>query len=103
MSYVIMHKNVSVADIELDDATGYISSIGNVYDSEHVDIAYRGKQMQDKMQDIKRDLLCLTRKGNGDCGRNTTSFLLGIGQPIFRAKLHFNAIVYILNANFSSC
>lgn len=33
-----MHKNVVVADIELDDATGYISSIGNVQAPEHVPI-----------------------------------------------------------------
>ena len=36
MRYVLMHKNISVADIELDDATGYISSIGNLHAPEHV-------------------------------------------------------------------
>lgn len=36
--YVLKHKNVTVAEIELDEATGAISSIGNVYDERHVPV-----------------------------------------------------------------
>ena len=31
MRYVLMHKNISVVDIELDDATSHISTVGNAY------------------------------------------------------------------------
>lgn len=36
--YVLKHKDVAVAEIELDEATGAISAIGNVYDERHVPV-----------------------------------------------------------------
>ncbi|RRJ64886.1 excisionase [Paenibacillus oralis] len=36
--YVLKHKNVPVAEIELDEATSAISAIGEVYDAQHVPI-----------------------------------------------------------------
>lgn len=37
-SYILMHKNVSVADITLDAASGAISAIGSVYGQAHVPV-----------------------------------------------------------------
>lgn len=36
--YVLMHKNMPVADMELDEATCSISAIGHVYSDEHVPV-----------------------------------------------------------------
>ncbi|MCM3699743.1 HipA domain-containing protein [Paenibacillus macerans] len=36
--YVLKHKNIPVAEIELDEATSAISAIGEVYDAQHVPI-----------------------------------------------------------------
>ncbi len=35
MKCILMHKRIQVASIELDDATGFIQKIGDVYASEH--------------------------------------------------------------------
>ncbi|MFB5760059.1 HipA domain-containing protein [Paenibacillus medicaginis] len=42
--YVLKHKNVPVAEIELDEATGAISAIGDVYDERHVPIGISVKK-----------------------------------------------------------
>jgi len=34
--YILMHKNISVADIELDEASSAISAIGHIYEAPHV-------------------------------------------------------------------
>ena len=44
MRYVLMHKNISVVDIELDDATSHISTVGNVYSLEHVPVGIQVKK-----------------------------------------------------------
>lgn len=36
MKYTLMHKNISVAEIEPDKASGTIASIGQVYAPEHI-------------------------------------------------------------------
>jgi len=36
--FVLKHKDIPVAEIELDEATGAISSIGNVYNERHVPV-----------------------------------------------------------------
>jgi hypothetical protein len=42
--YVLKHKDVAVADIKLDEATGAISAIGNVYDEHHVPVGISVKK-----------------------------------------------------------
>lgn len=36
--YILMHKNIPVADMELDDATCAISAVGHVYSENHVPV-----------------------------------------------------------------
>lgn len=43
-NYVLKHKNVPVAEIELDEATGAISAIGSVYEERHVPVGVADKQ-----------------------------------------------------------
>lgn len=38
MNYTLMHKNISVADIEIDEDTGVISRIGDIHAKEHLPI-----------------------------------------------------------------
>ena len=38
MNYTLMHKKISVADIEIDEDTGVISRIGDIYAKEHLPI-----------------------------------------------------------------
>lgn len=42
--YVLMHKNVPVADLELDTASGSISAVGPVHEEEHVPIGISVKK-----------------------------------------------------------
>lgn len=42
--YVLMHKNVSVADLELDTASGSISAVGSVHDDAHVPVGISVKK-----------------------------------------------------------
>ena len=35
MNYTLMHKNICVADIEIDEDTGVISRIGAIYNKDH--------------------------------------------------------------------
>ncbi|MFB9275503.1 HipA domain-containing protein [Cohnella cellulosilytica] len=42
--YVLKHKDAAVAEIELDEATGAISAIGNVYDTRHVPVGIAVKK-----------------------------------------------------------
>lgn len=44
--YVLMHKNVSVADIELDEASSAISAINKVYAENHVPIGISVKKSE---------------------------------------------------------
>lgn len=43
MHYTLMHKEISVVDIELDDASGAITRVGDVHNAAHIPIgiAYR--------------------------------------------------------------
>ena len=34
----LMHKRIAVAEIELDDATGFIQKIGTIYEPEHLPV-----------------------------------------------------------------
>lgn len=43
MKCTLMHKRIAVADIELDDATGFIQKIGTVYEPEHLPVGIRVK------------------------------------------------------------
>lgn len=43
-SYILMHKNEPVAEIELDEATVSISAIGQVYNEEHVPVGISVKK-----------------------------------------------------------
>lgn len=43
MKCTLMHKRIAVADIELDDATGFIQKIGTVYEPEHLPVGVRVK------------------------------------------------------------
>ena len=38
LKYTLMHKRIDVAEIELDDATGFIQKIGTVYAPEHLPV-----------------------------------------------------------------
>ena len=38
MNYTLMHKNIAVADIEIDDITGVIARVGSVYAAQHFPI-----------------------------------------------------------------
>lgn len=42
--YVLKHKEIAVAEIELDEATGAISAIGNIYDERHVPVGISVKK-----------------------------------------------------------
>ena len=39
MQYTLMHKNIAVLDMELDEATSSIQRIDAVYRSEHLPVA----------------------------------------------------------------
>ncbi len=43
MKCLLMHKRIPVADIEIDDVTGFIQKIGNVYAAEHLPIGITTK------------------------------------------------------------
>ena len=43
MKCMLMHKRIPVASIELDDATGFIQKIGEIYAPEHLPIGIRSK------------------------------------------------------------
>lgn len=36
--YMLMHKNISVAEIEIDEASGYISAIGEIFEKDHIPV-----------------------------------------------------------------
>ena len=38
MNYTFMHQNLPVAELELDDASGFIIKINNVYRPEHLPV-----------------------------------------------------------------
>lgn len=38
MKCLLMHKRIPVADIELDDDTGFVRRLGEVYAPEHISI-----------------------------------------------------------------
>lgn len=38
MKYILMHKRIQVAELELDDTTGFIQKIGTVYAPEHLPV-----------------------------------------------------------------
>jgi len=42
--YVLKHKNIAVAEIQLDEAMGGISAIGSVYDERHVPVGVSVKK-----------------------------------------------------------
>ena len=42
--YILMHKNISVADIELDEASSAISAIGHIYEAPHVPVGISVKK-----------------------------------------------------------
>lgn len=39
MQYTLMHKRTAVCELELDDASGYIQKIGQIYALDHLPIA----------------------------------------------------------------
>lgn len=39
MHYTLMHKEISVVDIELDDASGAITRVGDVHNAAHIRLA----------------------------------------------------------------
>ena len=38
MNYILMHKNVQIAELHISEQTGYISKIGQVYDYRHLPV-----------------------------------------------------------------
>lgn len=42
--YILMHKNIPVADIELDEASSAISAIGHIYEAPHVPLGISVKK-----------------------------------------------------------
>ena len=42
--YILMHKNILVADIELDEASSAISAIGHIYETPHVPVGISVKK-----------------------------------------------------------
>ncbi len=38
MKYILMHKRIQVAELELDDTTGFVQKIGTVYAPEHLPV-----------------------------------------------------------------
>lgn len=44
MQYVLMHKRIAVADIELDDLSGFIQKIGRVHAPEHMPVGVAMRQ-----------------------------------------------------------
>ena len=44
MQYTLMHKNIAVADMELDEATSSIQRIDAVYRPEHLPVATASKR-----------------------------------------------------------
>lgn len=44
LKYTLMHKRIAVAEIELDDATGFIQKIGMVYAPEHLPVGIAVKK-----------------------------------------------------------
>lgn len=50
MHYTLMHKEISVVDIELDDASGAITRVGDVHNAAHIPIgiAYRNDVLDRK-------------------------------------------------------
>lgn len=50
MHYTLMHKEISVVDVELDDASGAITRVGDVHNAAHIPIgiAYRNDVLDRK-------------------------------------------------------
>lgn len=52
MKYILMHKNIPVAEIEIDDAVGVITEVSNVLEKEHLPIgvihSLRHKEIVDR-------------------------------------------------------
>ena len=48
--YTIMHKNIKVVDIEMDDAVGYIARIGTVYEDTHLPLGVKIRKNIDRKQ-----------------------------------------------------
>ena len=63
--YILMHKNISVAEMELDTVTGVVVSIGDVYEQEHMPLG------------------TVAEKGNADRGR-LNAWWQGRGIPVSR-------------------
>lgn len=51
MKYTLMHKNVAVADIEIDEALGGVTKIRNVKSKEHLPVGTMRIQRDDKVVD----------------------------------------------------
>ena len=48
MTCTLMHKNISVADVEIDSDNGYIDKIGTIHAPEHLPIGTTGSRSADK-------------------------------------------------------
>ena len=46
--YTLMHKNITVADLELDSATGVILTVKKIYASEHLPVGTMRKETIDR-------------------------------------------------------
>ena len=57
MEYTLMHKRIAVADIQLDDETGYIQKVDTVYAPEHLPIGVNFKKRVANRADLNNCLL----------------------------------------------
>ena len=46
--YTLMHKNITVADLELDRATGVILAVKKIYTPEHLPVGTTQKESVDR-------------------------------------------------------
>ena len=88
MQYTLMHKEVPVVDIELDDATGSIYQIKKVYNAEHIPIG-----IPHKNEVIDRKAL-----NNWWYGRSIPASRQGIQQAL--AALRVDSTQELLNKSY---
>lgn len=56
--YVLMHKNVPVADLELDTASGSISAVGSAHEQAHVPIGIPVKKIDTPLMSCRHQRRC---------------------------------------------
>jgi hypothetical protein len=80
MKYILMHKNISVAELEIDEATSVISSIGSVFAENHVPIGIA----------VKDNLIDRSALNEWWRGRSIPASRDGLGDALLKLDIAFS-------------